>query len=213
MAVGTLLSAVSCAGAAEAAISRPTPVSPGRGTAVIPASPGPGNPGAEHPRPGLPRARARRPRRRHQQRHARPSTRPSPPATPPVAARSVSAPAPTWRPPSGCSATSGCGWRRAPPSRRLEEGYEPPEPNAFDQYQDFGHSHFRNSLIWGEDVTDVAIEGPGRIEGAGPARGQRPARAGQQADRHQGRPAAAVPQPRAGGRRPLLLPADRLPRT
>jgi polygalacturonase len=47
----------------------------------------------------------------------------------------------------------------------LEEGYEPPEPNPFDKYQDFGHSHFRNSLIWGEGVTDVAIEGPGRIDG------------------------------------------------
>jgi hypothetical protein len=45
------------------------------------------------------------------------------------------------------------------------EGYDPPEPNPFDRYQDFGHSHFHNSLIWGQDVSDVAIEGPGRIDG------------------------------------------------
>ena len=44
-------------------------------------------------------------------------------------------------------------------------GYQPPEPNPFDKYQDFGHSHFRNALIWGENLTDVAIEGPGTIDG------------------------------------------------
>src|SRR5215216_692961 len=26
--------------------------------------------------------------------------------------------------------------------------YDLPEPNPFDAYQDFGHSHWRNSLIW-----------------------------------------------------------------
>ncbi|AYV47301.1 exo-poly-alpha-D-galacturonosidase [Caulobacter flavus] len=64
---------------------------------------------------------------------------------------------------------------------RLEEGcvlvaadpalhggsYDPPEENPHDLYQDFGHSHWRNSLIWGEDLEDVAIEGPGRIDGEG----------------------------------------------
>jgi polygalacturonase len=50
------------------------------------------------------------------------------------------------------------------------EGYLPPEPNPFDRYQDFGHSHFRNSLLWGEGVTDVAIEGPGAIDGRGSLR-------------------------------------------
>lgn len=44
--------------------------------------------------------------------------------------------------------------------------YDPPE--QVDQlYQDFGHSHWRNSLIWGEDVEDVAITGPGLIHGLG----------------------------------------------
>ena len=28
--------------------------------------------------------------------------------------------------------------------------YDPPEPNQWDKFQDFGHSHFHNSLIWGE---------------------------------------------------------------
>jgi polygalacturonase len=49
--------------------------------------------------------------------------------------------------------------------KAAESGYEPPEPNPFDRYQDFGHSHFRNALIWGENLTDVAIEGPGTIDG------------------------------------------------
>lgn len=45
--------------------------------------------------------------------------------------------------------------------------YDPPEENPHDLYQDFGHSHWRNSLLWGEDLEDVAIEGPGRIDGEG----------------------------------------------
>ncbi|HUB24164.1 MAG TPA: glycosyl hydrolase family 28-related protein, partial [Tepidisphaeraceae bacterium] len=49
--------------------------------------------------------------------------------------------------------------------------YDPPEPNAFNQYQDFGHSHWHNSLIWGEDLHDCGIAGPGRIWGKGLDRG------------------------------------------
>ena len=49
--------------------------------------------------------------------------------------------------------------------KAAETGYEPPEPNPFDKYQDFGHSHFRNALIWGENLTDVEIVGPGSIDG------------------------------------------------
>ena len=45
--------------------------------------------------------------------------------------------------------------------------YDAVEPNEWDQYQDFGHSHWHNSLIWGEDLTDVSILGPGRIDGRG----------------------------------------------
>src|SRR5581483_10908421 len=51
-------------------------------------------------------------------------------------------------------------------------GYDPAEPNEWDKYQDFGHSHFHNSLIWGDGIEDVAITGPGRIWGKGLSRGQ-----------------------------------------
>ena len=43
--------------------------------------------------------------------------------------------------------------------------YDPPEPNQWDQYQDFGHSNWHNSLIWGENLTNVSILGPGTIWG------------------------------------------------
>jgi hypothetical protein len=45
-------------------------------------------------------------------------------------------------------------------------GYDPPEPNPYDAYQDFGHSHWHASLIWGENLVNVAIVGPGKIDGA-----------------------------------------------
>ena len=45
--------------------------------------------------------------------------------------------------------------------------YDEPEPNAWDKFQDFGHSHWHNSLIWGENVEDVSITGPGLIHGKG----------------------------------------------
>jgi polygalacturonase len=50
-------------------------------------------------------------------------------------------------------------------------GYDAAEPNAFDQYQDFGHSHWHNSLMWGEEIEDVSILGPGLIWGKGLTRG------------------------------------------
>lgn len=42
-------------------------------------------------------------------------------------------------------------------------GYDAAQPidAAFDKFQDFGHSHRRNSLIWGEGLSDIAITGPG----------------------------------------------------
>jgi polygalacturonase len=45
--------------------------------------------------------------------------------------------------------------------------YDPPEPNQWDMYQDFGHSHWHNSLIWGENLENISILGPGRIWGKG----------------------------------------------
>jgi len=43
--------------------------------------------------------------------------------------------------------------------------YDAPEPNEWDKFQDFGHSHFHNSLIWGEGLENIAITGGGRISG------------------------------------------------
>jgi len=45
--------------------------------------------------------------------------------------------------------------------------YDSPEPNAWDKFQDFGHSHWHNSLIWGENVENISILGPGMIWGKG----------------------------------------------
>ena len=45
-----------------------------------------------------------------------------------------------------------------------KNGYDPPEPNAFEKYQDFGHSHFHNALMWGENIENFSIVG-GRING------------------------------------------------
>ena len=53
-------------------------------------------------------------------------------------------------------------------------GYDAPEPNASDPYEDFGHSHWHNSLIWGDGLENVSILGPGRIFGKGLSRGQAP---------------------------------------
>ncbi len=54
-----------------------------------------------------------------------------------------------------------------------EEAYDLPEENPSDQYQDFGHSHWKNSLIWGIGLHDIAITGFGLIDGTeGITRGQ-----------------------------------------
>lgn len=45
--------------------------------------------------------------------------------------------------------------------------YDEAEPNPWDAFQDFGHSHWHNSLIWGEDLEQISITGPGRIHGRG----------------------------------------------
>ncbi len=38
----------------------------------------------------------------------------------------------------------------------VKGSYDSPEPNDWDMYQDFGHSHWQNSLIWGNTLQDVA---------------------------------------------------------
>jgi hypothetical protein len=51
--------------------------------------------------------------------------------------------------------------------------YDTAEVNPSDMYQDFGHSHWHNSLIWGENLDHVAIVGGGLISGKGLTRGER----------------------------------------
>ncbi len=46
-----------------------------------------------------------------------------------------------------------------------EQGYDPAEPNEWDAYQDFGHSHWQNSLIWGIGLKNLKFEGEGLIDG------------------------------------------------
>lgn len=59
-----------------------------------------------------------------------------------------------------------------PPGGTTSGGYDAAEPNeAADSYQDFGHTHWHNSLIWGEDLHDISIFGPGLIWGRGLTRG------------------------------------------
>ena len=48
--------------------------------------------------------------------------------------------------------------------------YDPPEDNPSDKFQDFGHSHWQNSLIWGENLENISIMGPGIINGKGLSR-------------------------------------------
>ncbi|HVN93736.1 MAG TPA: glycoside hydrolase family 28 protein [Terracidiphilus sp.] len=46
--------------------------------------------------------------------------------------------------------------------------YDAAEPNApWEPYQDYGHNHWHNSLIWGEDLHDISITGTGLIYGKG----------------------------------------------
>ena len=51
-------------------------------------------------------------------------------------------------------------------------GYDPAEPRQpWENYQDYGHNHWHNSLIWGEGINNFAIVGPGLIWGKGLSRG------------------------------------------
>jgi polygalacturonase len=53
-------------------------------------------------------------------------------------------------------------------------GYDPAgPPQPWEAYQDFGHNHWPNSLIYGESLEGVSIYGPGLIWGKGLSRGER----------------------------------------
>src|SRR5262249_18798876 len=58
------------------------------------------------------------------------------------------------------------------PREGTASGYDAAESNApWEAFQDFGHNHWHNSLISGENIHDVAILGPGLIWGRGLSRG------------------------------------------
>ena len=60
----------------------------------------------------------------------------------------------------------------ADPAADSAHGYDSAEPNKpWEDYQDYGHNHWHNSLIWGEGLNDIAICGPGLIWGKGMSRG------------------------------------------
>jgi polygalacturonase len=58
------------------------------------------------------------------------------------------------------------------PYEGTTSGYDNAEPQGeWEPYQDFGHNHWHNSLIWGEGLHDIGIFGPGLIHGKGLSRG------------------------------------------
>src|SRR5215207_8735370 len=65
--------------------------------------------------------------------------------------------------------------------------YDPPEPNDSDQFQDFGHTHWQNSLIWGIGLENVSIVGPGKIFGEGLVRSGNGSRSRELADQLRGK--------------------------
>ena len=60
---------------------------------------------------------------------------------------------------------AGCTILAAYPEK--DSGYDLAEENEHNQYQDFGHSHWKNSLIWGIGLENITICGSGRIDGRG----------------------------------------------
>jgi polygalacturonase len=62
-----------------------------------------------------------------------------------------------------------------PSSSSGSGGYDSAEPNTpWNDYQDYGHNHWHNSLIWGEGLENVSIMGPGLIWGRGLSKGYGP---------------------------------------
>jgi polygalacturonase len=101
------------------------------------------------------------------------------------------------------------------------DGYDAPEDIGDAQrYQDFGHSHWHNSLIWAENMENITITGPGMIDGGeytdergtitGLSRGTAGfAPAGGRGRGGFGRGAATLPGEFARGRGPATGPAGR----
>lgn len=49
-----------------------------------------------------------------------------------------------------------------------------PQPAAIVSFQDYGHNHWHNSMLWGEGIEDVALTGPGLLWGRGLQKGDGP---------------------------------------
>src|SRR5690242_6350863 len=45
--------------------------------------------------------------------------------------------------------------------------YDKAESNANDSFQDYGHSHFHDAMIYGDNLTNIGFVGSGTIDGAG----------------------------------------------
>jgi len=85
--------------------------------------------------------------------------------------------------------------------------FDPAEPQnpAFEPYQDYGHNHWHNSLLWGDGISDFSITGPGLIWGRGLSAGV-----------GAGRPPAAAAAPGSGAASiapPAAPPAPTSPAT
>lgn len=48
-----------------------------------------------------------------------------------------------------------------------DNGMDAAEPNPWDDYQGYGHSHFHNSLMWGDNISNFHITSNGTIDGGG----------------------------------------------
>ncbi len=51
-------------------------------------------------------------------------------------------------------------------------GYDAPEPNPYSKYQDFGHSHFHDAVMWGDGIENFAILG-GSVDGGHTSQGDK----------------------------------------
>jgi len=47
------------------------------------------------------------------------------------------------------------------------DSYDAPEDNPYDDYQDYGHSHFHNAMIYGDRLENIGFVGEGVIDGLG----------------------------------------------
>ena len=118
-----------------------------------------------------------------------PSTRPSKPLRPPAEAPS-SFPAGTTSRFSirlkshvdlylsqGCAIIAADSPKPGETTGYMGGTYDAAEPKtAWDAYQDYGHNHWHNSLLWGDGISDFSITGPGLIWGKGLSFGAGPGR-------------------------------------